>query len=353
MILDNLVEIKKLDKSNMLGSIEALADQCRETWNDLKGLSVSRNYSTVKNIVVAGMGGSAIGAHIIDSIFFNELKVPLEIVNNYYLPKYVNKDTLVILASYSGNTEEIVSCSVEAQKTNAKIMVFASGKNLAELLKKKKLSGYIPNPKNNPCGSPRMGLGYSLFGLMILLGKAGLINFGEKEATRAIKIVEKYNKLYSVSSDLAVNSAKLLAEKMANKIPFYFAGGHLAGNIHTASNQLNENAKVFAGWFLLPEINHHLMEGLVFPKASKKDLFFIFIQTWADDLKIKKRFTLTQEVAQKAGIESSMHHLAEKKVLDQAFEMLVLGSYASFYLAMLNKIDPTPIPVVDWFKSKI
>ncbi len=309
MILDNFNEIKKLDKSNMLGSIEALADQCREARQNLKGLNVPSGYRKVKNIVVAGMGGSALGTHIIDSVFNDELKVSLEIVNGYHLPAYVNKDTLVVLSSYSGSTEEIVSCAAEAQKKQAKIMIFATGKNLADLIKKKKLPGYLANPHFNPCGSPRMGLGYSLFGLFILLGKTGLIKFGELEAEKAVKTIKKYNRNFAVATPLANNSAKQLAEKMLNKLPFYFAGGHLAGSIHTAVNQLNENAKVFATWFLLPEINHHLMEGLVFPKGLIEKMIFVFFPSASDELRLRKRFVLTQEIAKKSVIEAINHFL--------------------------------------------
>lgn len=353
MILDNISQIKNLDKGRMLGSIEDLANQCREAWKDLAGVSVPRVYSQVKNIVVAGMGGSALGAHIIDALCAGEMKVSLEIANDYHLPAYVDKNTLVVLSSYSGSTEETLSCMAEVKKVGAKTLVMTAGKDLAKFKKDKKLPGYLFRPHFNPCGSPRMGLGYSLFGLLILFGKMGFIKFGESEAQKAIKVVEKYNRALGVYKKMTDNRAKQLAEKMRDKIPFYFSGSHLAGNIHTAANQLNENAKVFAGWALLPEINHHLMEGLLFPSAVKKDLVLVFFESAGDELKIKKRFALTREVAKKRGVETVSYMLQEKTPLGQSFELLVLGSYASFYLAMIYNIDPTPIPMVDWFKKNM
>lgn len=353
MILDNLSEIKKLDKANMLGSIEVLADQCRQAWQDLKGVNIPRDYHQVKNIVVAGMGGSAIGAHIVKSLFTNELKVPLEIINDYHLPAYVNKEALVVLSSYSGSTEETVSCLSEIKERQSKVLVMTSGKDLAEFLKKDKLPGYLFTPRFNPCGSPRIGLGYSLFGLLILFGKIGFIKFSEPEAQRSIRIIEKNNKSFGVSSKELNNQAKQLAKKLLQKIPIYFSGGFLAGNIHTAANQLNENAKTFGSWFLLPEINHHLMEGLVFPKVIKESLSFVFFESALNEPRIQKRFELTKEAVKKSGIQTSSYKLQGKNKLDQVFEMLVLGSYIGFYLAMLYEIDPTPIPVVDWFKKNM
>ncbi len=344
MNLDNLSQIKNLDKSNMLGSIKALAEQCREAWDDLKGLNLPRTYQQVKNIVVAGMGASALGGQIIDSLFGSELKKPLEIFNDYHLPAYVSKETLVVVSSYSGSTEEALSCLDEAKKKQAKILIITSGNGLADEMSKHGLPGYLFVPHHNPCHSPRMGLGYSLFGLLIIFGKLGFIPFGEKEAQKAIKIVAKYIK---------ENQAKPLAQKLFGKMPFFFASPWLAGNLHAAANQMNENAKVFGSWFLLPEANHHLMEGLVFPPAIKNDLCFVFFESALDEPKMRQRVELTKAAAEKAGIKTISYLLQEKTKLEQAFEFLVLGSYLSFYLAMLYEIDPTPIPMVNWFKKKI
>lgn len=353
MLLDNLSQIKNLDKGKMLESIEALAEQCRQAWQDLKGYKLPRSYRQIQNIVVAGMGGSAIGAHVIDSVYANALTVPLEIVNDYHLPAYVGKETLVILSSYSGSTEEAVSCAAEAEKRGAKLLVITSGKHLADLMSKKSIPGYLFEPRYNPCGSPRMGLGYSLFGLLILFDKLGLIKFGEAEARQAVRIIEKHANVLGVKTTLAKNPAKQLAEKLVGKMPMYFAAPPLAGSIHTAANQLNENAKVFAAWFLLPEANHHLMEGLVFPKGSQEKLAFVFFEGANEEERIKRRFQLTREVAGKSGITAISYSLRENSRLGQVFEMLVLGSYTSFYLAILYGIDPTSIPVVDWFKKRM
>jgi len=269
------------------------------------------------------------------------------------LPAYVNKDSLVILSSYSGSTEETVSCMKEVKSRGSKVIVLTNGKDLAAYKTKNELPGYLFTPHFNTCGSPRMGLGYTLFGTILIFGKLGLIKLEETEIKKAIKTIEKYNDKFGASVNSSVNPAKQLAQQLQNKIPFYFSAGFLAGNIHTAANQLNENAKVFAGWFLLPEINHHLMEGLVFPDNLKNNLAFVFFESFLNETRIQKRFALTKEVAKQKGISVLSYNLQEKTKLGQAFELLVLGSYVSFYLAMLYNINPTPIPMVDWFKKKM
>jgi glucose/mannose-6-phosphate isomerase len=269
------------------------------------------------------------------------------------LPPYVGKDSLVVLSSYSGSTEETLSCMKEVAKRGSKVIVITNGKDLAAYKQKNKLPGYLFTPHFNPCNSPRMGLGYTLFGTILLFGKLELIKFGEVEIKKAIKTIEKYNDLFGVKKGSEKNPAKKLAQELQNKIPIYFSSGFLAGSIHTAANQLNENAKNFAAWFLIPESNHHLMEGLVFPAALKSEARFVFFESSLNEERIQKRFALTKEIAGQKGIGVSAYSLQEKTKLGQVFEMLVLGSYVSFYLAMLYGIDPIPIPVVDWFKKEL
>lgn len=344
MDLNNPAQIKALDKSNMLGSIEALAKQCQQVVDDLKSWKVPAGYKNIKNIVVAGMGASGLGGHFVRSLFGDKLRVPLAIVNDYHLPGSADKNTLVILSSYSGSTEETLSCAKEAKTRGTKVLVITAGKQLAEMKKKNHWPGYIFAPKHNPCNSPRMGLGYSLMATFLLLGKIGLIKFGPAEAIKAIKAVEKYT---------PHSEAKELAKNLVGKIPFFFGAGWLAANLHTLSNQINENAKTFGGWFLLPEINHHLLEGLVQPEVIGKDAALVFFESTLDDKKMQQRITISKEVVKKSGLSCYTHRLEGKDKISQAFEFLVLGSYVSFYLAMMYEIDPTPIPAVNYFKERL
>ena len=131
-ILDSREEIIKLDKQNVLGSVEQLADQIEDAWNGAKSVKVPAEYKAVKNIVVSGMGGSALGAHVIKTLYKDSLRQPLEVVNHYQLPAYVNSDTLVVLSSYSGSTEETLASAEDAKKRGAKIVVIAAGGKLLE-----------------------------------------------------------------------------------------------------------------------------------------------------------------------------------------------------------------------------
>ncbi len=145
-----LQQIKKLDKLNLLGSIELLGKQCEQAWREIKKIRVPKSYRQVENIVISGMGGSALGAHIVQTFFADQLRVPLEIVRSYSLPNYVGPRTLLILSSYSGNTEETLAAAREGQKRKAKIVGLTSGGAMAKFLRKNKYPAYIFQPKYNP-----------------------------------------------------------------------------------------------------------------------------------------------------------------------------------------------------------
>src|SRR5437016_4960837 len=134
-MLDDLAQIAKLDKGNINGSIEHLPEQIEDAWVAVKNLQIPDDYSRVKNIVVAGMGGSALGGRIVHYLEFRNLRTPIEVTTNYHLPNYVNEDSLVILSSYSGNTEETISAATDALKRRAKVIGIATGGKLAEMLK--------------------------------------------------------------------------------------------------------------------------------------------------------------------------------------------------------------------------
>jgi glucose/mannose-6-phosphate isomerase len=116
---------------------------------------------------------------------------------------------------------------------------------------------------------------------------------------------------------------------------------------------MNENAKRFAGYFLIPELNHHLMEGMMLPKSNQKDLLFVLIESTLYDEQIQKRYKITQSILDKNRIAYQVYQCQEKTKLAQVGEILLLTSYMSYYSALLEGIDPTAIPFVDFFKEQL
>ena len=171
-MLDNISQIKKLDTQNMLGSLQSLGKQAEQVWQQAKGLKIPIDYKKVNRVVVCGMGGSAIGADVVRSVFASELKIPVQIVNDYSPPAFVDNKTLVIASSYSGNTEEVGNALKLAKVRKAKLIIISAGGNLQTFAKKNKIPAFIFTTENNPCNSPRMGLGYSIIGQLALFSKS-------------------------------------------------------------------------------------------------------------------------------------------------------------------------------------
>lgn len=351
--LDSPEEIEKLDKGGVASSIERLPFQMRQAWKEVKQSGFPSSCRLAKNVIVSGMGGSALGGRIVDSLLADRARVPIEVFTQYYLPNYVNKDTLVIVSSYSGNTEETLSACREAINRGAMLYIISTGGKLEEILKEENLEGYIFEPRENPSNQPRMGLGYSIASVLAVLSGCEFINLLDSEMDEAIEEAEKFVNEFGIISRESENVAKRLAIKLKGKVPVFIASEHLTGSIHAFKNQINENSKVFALIFDIPELNHHLMEGLKNPYQIKDLLIFVFIESERYSKRVALRYPLTREVVEKNGISTLVYRTRTSKKIQEIVELLVLGSYVSFYLAMLYGQDPSPIPWVDYFKSKL
>lgn len=342
--LNNLEEIKKLDPKNVLGSTELLVKQCEQILEDSKSFSLPDSYKDIKNIVFSGMGGSALGAQVVYHLYKNELSVPFYINNDYTLPGFVNENTLVILSSYSGTTEETISSANDAISKKCKTVAITTGGELSEIMNSNRLPVFMFNPKNNPCGQPRLGTGYSVFGTIAILSKAGVLKINENELLSSIASVKEYNEMIRTE-------AIKLANNLKNRIPVIFSGEFLVGASHVLRNQFNETSKNFSTYSPLPELNHHLLEGLKNPLDKNLTVLFLESDLYSD--KIKKRIQLTKDVVEKNQIPYLSYKAGSPDALGQAIEVLSLGGYLTFYLSILYNQDPSLIPWVDYFKEQL
>ena len=352
--LDNPEEIRKLDKSSVFDSIILFPDQMEQAWQEVSKIKIPlEKFKEVKNIIVTGMGGSALGARIIDSLNFEVLDVPMEIINGYHLPAYANQGTLAIISSYSGNTEETLSCLDEAIRQKCQLFAITNGGRLAELAKDKGIPAYIFKSRYNPSGQPRLGLGYSITAQLALLSRLKFLRLTEAQITEVIHYLNQIRDNLLIDSPTEKNEAKRVASDFKEKIIVVVSGEHLIGAAHTFKNMLNENSKTFAVRFSLPELNHHLLEGLAFPKENSEVVKVMFLESEVYDEEIKKRIKVTKEVLKENKIPYGSLLLKGRTRLIQAFETVYLGSLISYYLAILNKVDPATIPWVDFFKKEL
>jgi glucose/mannose-6-phosphate isomerase len=355
MISDNQQIYKKYDKGQVAKSIEQLPDQIRQVLDDSALVKIPSEYSRVKNVVINGMGGSNLGARILKEVFSDQLGIPFSITPGYFVPAYVKSDTLYILSSYSGSTEEVLSVYKEVRKRKAKIIaITAKGKGqLEKMMVRDNIPGYVFRPNQNPSNQPRLGVGYSIFGLMVLLAKTGIFKIQASEIKDIIGKMLVKNKEFCPESPTAKNAAKRIAEHLHGKIPVLVGAEFLTGNLHALRNQLCETSKNFADYLTLPELNHYAMEGLAYPKNGAKPLAFLFFDSNLYHPRVQKRSELTKEVVKKNKIKVVSYKLSGKSKVEQSFKLLQLGSWITFYLGILNKVNPVEVPWVDWFKKKL
>lgn len=343
--------IKNLDLSNVYGSVLSFSDQVKDSWEQSENIVTPPNFSDVENIIVSGMGGSALGARVVAALYGDTIKIPLEIINDYRLPGYVGPKTLVIADSYSGSTEETLSSYEDAKKRGAKIFVIATGGKLEELARNDKVTSFIFKPLFNPSNQPRMGLGYAIGSIAEVLSRLEIIDLRKGDVEKACAFIKNFSQTLTYNQENS--EAMKTAEIIHGKIPVLIGAGHLLGSIHTNKNQINENAKTFSVLFAVPELNHHLMEGLKFPESNPDNLAFIFYESGLYLNRIQKRFKLTKELTEKNGIKTYAYKAQGENKLEQALEVVQFGAFVGFYLSLLNGINPAPIPTVDWFKEQM
>ena len=357
-ILDNKNTIKKYDTGRVLESLELLAAQISDTELALENFSLPADYKNVNKIILCGMGGSALGAQLLKTAFFDSIKVPFEIVNDYWVPGSLDNNTLYILSSYSGGTEEPLSTLEEAKRRGAKILGLTAAANagqeggkLEAALKKYGLPAFIFDTKNNPSRQPRLGLGYAAFALWGILAKLNFV--ASPDWKKVLTAAKSATKKFGFKTPVDTNRAKRLAKEIAGKIPVLVTHGFLNGSSHIFANQINETGKQFVARFTIPELNHHLMEGLQFPEENKKLLYFVFLESKIYPKRIQQRIEITKKVLAKNKIKSVSHEIKSNDVGSAITEALVFGSFTSFYMAMLNKVNPAGVPWVDLFKKEL
>ncbi|MFZ5845303.1 MAG: SIS domain-containing protein [Patescibacteria group bacterium] len=345
--------MKAKDPSDVLGSTGMFPDQCQQAWEESQKVVFPEEYKKVKNVVVAGMGGSRFTPKTIKELFRETITVPYEISEDYTVPGYVNSESLVILSSFSGTTEEVLATGKDALAKGAKLAgIMKADSPIAKFLAEQRAPGYFFAPKFNPCGQPRIGGGYLLLGHLGLLKALGFITI-EDDVSAAIVFAREVGKKYLADVPEPQNPAKKLARFLKDKHLFIIAAEFLKGFGNGFANQINETAKMISDYRYISELNHHLMEGLKRPEALHQNgLFLLFLSQFYSQ-PIQKRFRITKDVIEKQQVATHTIELTGPSKLAQTLEAYTLSGFTTFYMAMLYDTDPVAIPWVDYFKAEL
>ncbi len=342
-------DIRQYDTLHMRRLLAEFPRQIEDALRIGKNASLSLNTKRIRNVVVTGLGGSAIGGDLLRSFLSDELSIPFVVNRHYFLPDFVDAHSLVIVSSYSGNTEETIAAHNDAAKRKAQVVCISSDGETERLARKLK-QAYVKIPPGFP---PRAALGYSFFPTLVLLSKMRLIKTKESQVRETIALLNRKAAEYSVLNPDS-NKALALAQRLFNKLPIVYSSAEWYDSVNLRwRGQFCENAKVLAFGHVVPEMNHNELVGWNVLKQHMKQMVVLLLK----DTKIHPRVAVRMEVM-KTIISPHASEIIEvesegQSLLARMFSLIYLGDWTSFYLAILNRVDPTPVKVIDYLKNEL
>lgn len=340
-----------LDGGDMFGRIRELGDELVRAWDLSDEIELPAAAERAQSVVVAGMGGSATGGDYFAALANVSAQVPVHVVRGYALPNYVNDRSLVIICSYSGDTEESLSCYDDAWKRGAAIIATTKGGKLGERARADGASVYTITYD----AAPRAALAHSLAPLLRAGARLGLcaVDTADVRAT-----ADQHRAL--VEGELAPdvpaerNRAKQLAQAIHGRVAFTLGAEHLAPVASRFKNQLAENGKALGGADVLPEADHNFIVGLGTGAKAAESVSLVTLESPSlYDARVQKRFDVTTQLFAEDGVP--VHRIAMRSdgLLPQLFEGTAWGDYVSCYLALLNGQDPSPVPQIVRLKAAL
>lgn len=343
-----------LDDQNLLsekdpfGALEVALNQYKQA--ELVSEIINPNSdATINKVVVTGMGGSALAALLIKSWQESKLNITFEIVRDYKLPNYVDDKTLVIASSYSGNTEETLSCLDEALKKGANIGCVSSGGKLVEIAKNNELP-YVVLPSGI---QPRMGVIANLRAILAILVSYGVVSQSDFDEVKNLgPWLNTESKKWGRDVSTSENQAKQLALLSAGKTAIFYSSTAMGGVAYKWKISWNENAKNVAFWNVLPEFNHNEFMGWTSHPVEKPYVVFDLRSSF-DHPKITKRFEISDRLLSGKRPKANVIELQGESVIAQMLWASIFADFVSIYLAILNGVDPSKVELIEKLKQEL
>lgn len=343
------------DPADMYSAIKNFPQQIADAIEIGKGgPKVKKN---AKRVVILGMGGSAIGGDLLRSYIsaFKDHGGVDVIVNRDYNPPLVGKNDLLIASSYSGNTEETLSAYNAARKNAGEVLAITTGGKLA---KSAKSAPY--NTITLPSGlQPRAALGFSFFPLLYTLTVKSQL-FGETVKKETEKGIGETIELLTTLSDMCSmgpdndNAAYMLAKEINGKVPVIYSATERLDTVNLRwRGQIQENAKYLAFGNLIPEMNHNEINGWSHPAKLVEKFVTIYLHDKDDHKQNKKRLAITRDIIGNTSGGTISVEAQGKSALARMFSLIHLGDWVSYYLAAMNGVDPSPVPVIESLKAQL
>ncbi|MFN3301767.1 MAG: SIS domain-containing protein [Patescibacteria group bacterium] len=350
-LLDDLEKIKKIDQENLANLMSKIPEQLEKVWQEREKIIVPPIYKKVKNVLICGLGCDRVTGELVKKMLEEKSSLPIEVRGDYQAPHYLSKETLVVILSYSGQTPEILTFlgKILDRKDKIKIFAISGGGELSQIVKREK----IPFYEFKGQGPSRANIGYLLFALLILLRKIGLAEIDDQNFISLIKVVKEFNQILELEKKTEENVAKYLAYQIFDRLPLIVGAEHLWPVAQRWKKEFNENAKTFSFAEEAPEFFHNTVVGLEFPWRLRDEIFFLFLESDFYQPEIKKALTIFKDLLKKEKINFETIPSIGKNKLIETLTGVCLGDWVSFYLAILNQVNPTPVETIDLIKKEL
>lgn len=342
-----LEDIRRVDPQGMYDAIRDFPEQWRQGRELARGFDPGFTVEGKDHLVVAGMGGSAIGGDLLRTLVADTARLPVTVVRHYQLPGFVTERSVVIASSYSGNTEETLAAFEEARARGATVVCVASG---GELLRRARTEGlpYLQIPGGL---QPRAALGYSFTALLTIAEHIGLVAPDEAAWNETQELLEQQSEVFG---DPSGNDALELAEALQDRLPFIYSGTGLMEAVNLRWRcQIQENAKRLASGNVYPELNHNEIMGWEYPGPLHEMIGVIVLRDREDHPRVQQRMEVTRAlISDRAGYWAEVQSQGESR-LARMMSLVNLGDWVSLYLAVLLGVDPTPVPLIGQLKETL
>lgn len=347
VLLDRRGKVRTVDKSNMLKLCEKTPDFCRDAMERAQGVEMP--YKLPEEIIISGMGGSAIGGDLLKHWLRYTASIPIEVCRDYVLPAYADENSLVVSISYSGETEETLSAFVDAAKRGCMALTITSGGHLQAF--SQRLG--IPQVTIRPGLAPRAAIAYTFFPLIVLMKKLHVVENLTAEVEETLRVLRKISEANRLEVPLKDNPAKNLASEIAGTIPVVYGFGQYQAVAQRLKCQFNENSKIPSKFDVFSELNHNEIVGWEASKSLTKTFSALFLRDPEEPPEIQTRIELTKNMV-RPKVAKILEIAAEGKLrLAKMLSTMYVGDFTSIYLAVLRGVDPTPTKNIARLKREL
>jgi len=349
MNLNDTTSFKQNDPQNMLADIDCLPDQLQTAW-ELGHEQPLPAWKDIDRVLVAGMGGSAIGADLLAAYVSPTCPVPLIVHRDYDLPAWANgPHTLVIAASHSGDTEETLSSFDRAARNGCLRLAITTGGKLAQAA----TQAGAPLWTFTHQGQPRAAVGFSFGLLLAAFTRLGLIADPSDELTGALVAMRAQQRSLQADVPVARNPAKRMAGQLFGRWVMVMGSGIMAPVSRRWKSQVNELAKAWAQFDYLPEADHNTIAGIACPEELLTKMMALFLRAPSDQPRNRLRADQTRQIFMMEGLNTDFYDAQGDSPLAHLWTALHFGDYQAYYLAMAYGADPTPIPPISELKKEM